>query len=72
MNNKRPDMDGILGEVVDETIEASSFRTGGGVLVGVCGPSALVKSGREALGKIDRKKQILAGGLSLHSECFGW
>ncbi|KAG9122083.1 hypothetical protein FRC07_001683 [Ceratobasidium sp. 392] len=65
----RPNIKGALDEVVRLT---AAHGTTGGVVVGVCGPQALVEDVWKAERAIGGEMRTAAGGVEVHEEAFGW
>ncbi len=63
IRNSRPDLDSILGRVVDVTAK-------GGVGVGVCGPSGMVETMEKLVRAVSRKERQRVEGVEIHSEAF--
>lgn len=57
----RPDVPALLGDVVDHVIAANAVKNGGrggGIVVGTCGPQAVVKAVRSAVARVQRDKAM--------------
>ncbi|KAG8705482.1 hypothetical protein FRC09_002931 [Ceratobasidium sp. 395] len=65
----RPNITGSLDEVVRQT---AAYGTSGGVVVGVCGPQALVEDVWKAERAVGGEMRTAAGGVEVHEEAFGW
>lgn len=75
----RPRFPGILDSVIDKScaVFSSGFQSQvsdnlTGVIVGVCGPSALAHDLRRAIGGVDPRRYKAVGGVELCEEVFGW
>ncbi|KAL8276777.1 hypothetical protein RQP46_010833 [Phenoliferia psychrophenolica] len=78
----RPDLASLIEDNVDEVLLSIHRKQvdeydllparGGGIAVGTCGPTALVRSARSAIAGVARKRAVGAGGIVAHTECFGW
>ncbi|KAH8923335.1 hypothetical protein BT69DRAFT_1333932 [Atractiella rhizophila] len=69
--SSRPNLDKILNELVSDTIYPDIPRSGG-VLVAVCGPQGLVSGAKYAVRSVNKGRFLKAGGVTFHSETFGW
>ncbi|OAV98148.1 hypothetical protein PTTG_08587 [Puccinia triticina 1-1 BBBD Race 1] len=68
LNSARPNFKEVLNEVAfDETLD-----NGGGLGVGVCGPSGFVEGFSQAVLDLDSDRVQRIGGVKLHTEKFGW
>ncbi|CAE6443577.1 unnamed protein product [Rhizoctonia solani] len=65
----RPDITQTVSEAVRRTAVGG---TAGGVVVGVCGPQALVEDVWKAERAIGSELRKAAGGVEVHEEAFGW
>lgn len=64
----RPDFSDLLNGVVLDGASAS----GGGLGVGVCGPTGMVETVSQAVTNLDPGRVQQIGGVELHTEKFGW
>ncbi|KAJ1308190.1 hypothetical protein OPQ81_003905 [Rhizoctonia solani] len=65
----RPDVTQTVSEAVRRTAVGG---TAGGVVVGVCGPQALVEDVWKAERAVPGEMRKAAGGVEVHEEAFGW
>ncbi|CUA72829.1 Ferric/cupric reductase transmembrane component 7 [Rhizoctonia solani] len=65
----RPDITQTVSEAVRRTAVGGSA---GGVIVGVCGPQALVEDVWKAERAVGSEVRKAAGGVEVHEEAFGW
>ncbi|KAG8762747.1 hypothetical protein FRC11_007877 [Ceratobasidium sp. 423] len=65
----RPDITQAVSEAVRRTAVGG---TAGGVVVGVCGPQALVEDVWKAERAVGSELRKAAGGVEVHEEAFGW
>ncbi|EGF98562.1 uncharacterized protein MELLADRAFT_95557 [Melampsora larici-populina 98AG31] len=71
----RVDVASLIEEALESTATAANFRNvarGSGVGVGVCGPTTLINATRKAVARASGSLESKAGGITLHSEVFGW
>lgn len=70
----RPDVAGVIGTIVDETIgrEARGGDTASGMLVTTCGPEHLVNDTRDACRVVPGWKKGAVGGLEFEAEFFAF
>ncbi|GAA5855222.1 hypothetical protein JCM9279_007510 [Rhodotorula babjevae] len=71
----RPSLSAILGVVTDEVIDSVQRKglvRGAGIVVGACGPKALVRDVRGVVGAVQEGKAVAVGGIVCHTETFGW
>lgn len=71
----RVDVASLIEEALESTATAADFRNasrGSGVGVGVCGPTSLINATRKAVSGASGSLESKAGGITLHSEVFGW
>ncbi|GAA6052042.1 hypothetical protein JCM3770_002336 [Rhodotorula araucariae] len=72
---RRPDLGAILADTTAEVIasvQRKGLPGGGGIVVGACGPKALVADVRGAVARVERGTAVVVGGITCHSESFGW
>ncbi|CAE6472832.1 unnamed protein product [Rhizoctonia solani] len=70
---KRPDVVALVGEAISyAALTGQSSSGGGGVMISACGPSPMIKDVQLATRRISIKDRRLAGGVSLHTEGFGF
>ncbi|EFP81998.2 uncharacterized protein PGTG_08247 [Puccinia graminis f. sp. tritici CRL 75-36-700-3] len=62
----------IFSQVLNEVASGEALVNGGGLGVGVCGPSGLVEGVSQAVMDLDPNQVQGIGGVKLHSEKFGW
>lgn len=70
----RVDIPALVNEVCDEVLEnvaSKGAERGGGVKIGICGPTILVKNLRRAVADVPRDRTVKVGGILAHSETFG-
>ncbi|WVF66460.1 hypothetical protein IAT40_001200 [Kwoniella sp. CBS 6097] len=71
---RRPDLPKIVQEAISRTRGEmlSGSVNGGGMVVGVCGPKRLIEGVKLAGRKVSWKDKRDIGGLTVHTETFGW
>ncbi|PLW50847.1 hypothetical protein PCASD_01159 [Puccinia coronata f. sp. avenae] len=67
-NTARPNFSELLNGIVLH----DALLNGGGLGVGVCGPSGLVEGVKKAIMRLDSDRLQQVGGVELHTEAFGW
>ncbi|GAA5975406.1 hypothetical protein JCM10908_005152 [Rhodotorula pacifica] len=75
LTHTRPDFSALINAHLSGLkIRAEHYDRprGGGLGVGVCGPTGLVRSARMAVAKAEWGLSTAAGGIQFHSETFGW
>ncbi|TNY24614.1 hypothetical protein DMC30DRAFT_114561 [Rhodotorula diobovata] len=71
----RPSLPAVLGVVTDEvlgSVQRRGLPRGAGIVVLACGPKALVDDVRSTVGAVDEGKAVAVGGITCHTESFGW
>ncbi|QRV87155.1 Ferric reductase like transmembrane component [Ceratobasidium sp. AG-Ba] len=62
-----------VASVVDDVVRKTAMQgTAGGVVVGVCGPQALVEDVWKAERAVGGEMRKACGGVEVHEEAFGW
>ncbi|BGP38859.1 hypothetical protein JCM10449v2_002797 [Rhodotorula kratochvilovae] len=71
----RPNLPAILASTTAEvlaSVQRKGLPRGGGIVVGACGPKRLVDDVRGAVAGVEQGKAVACGGITCHSESFGW
>ncbi|KDN49025.1 hypothetical protein RSAG8_02378, partial [Rhizoctonia solani AG-8 WAC10335] len=70
---KRPDVPALVSEAISyAALAGQSSSGGGGVMISACGPAPMIRDVQLAARKISIRDRRLAGGVSLHTEAFGF